>query len=61
MSAASIHPDPWRLECPQGHRTVRRVRNSHFRCAGKKRWVCRTCLETVPYVTDLKTGKELRA
>jgi len=54
------HKDPWRYECPNGHRTVSKRGTGNFqKNTGYVRWYCDTCREAVEFVTDLKTGDEL--
>jgi len=50
--------EPWRLECPRGHRTISKRGDCNFqRCSGTVRFHCATCREKYDRVLDVKTDK----
>lgn len=53
----TLTSDPWRLECPAGHRAIR-VRHGSIECPGKH-WYCHTCQEGYDTVTDLKENRDV--
>lgn len=50
-SVSQVSGDPWRLACPEGHRSL---------CIHSEGWRCRYCEQVYRRAVDMKTGRRVR-